>query len=404
VAVRSTVDDLMLLRLAALLGAPAGLGVWALWFLHRWSASTNRLTNVLHALSKGQWSARAALEKGPLQALGEQLDALASATERELAELRASRSELECLVSTDRLTGVGNRRAFDQRMELECALSKRYGIPVSVILLDVDHFKNVNDDFGHAVGDRVLVTLARRVTARLRDTDSVARWGGEEFAVITPCTPLLGAAALAEGIRQRVAEEPFETAGPVSISLGVAQLLPGETVDEWLSRADSHLYEAKQRGRNRCASASFSVSHRSDFQLVWGAHFATGHAGVDAEHAELFRLANEIARLPPNCAASELLARYDRLISHVTFHFESEERLLGELSCSETEEHAALHRGLVRQAAELRQRLVAGELSLFQIGDFVVRRVTIGHLVTADLPLFARLETRSGTLKRASGC
>ena len=108
-------------------------------------------------------------------------------------------------------------------------------------MLDVDHFKRINDRYGHTVGDTVLIAMTRRISARLRDTDSIVRWGGEEFAVVTPCTTISGAEVLAEAMRRVVADEPFEIAGRVTISLGVAQLSPTESATQWVSRADQVL-------------------------------------------------------------------------------------------------------------------------------------------------------------------
>lgn len=376
-----------------------GAGGAALWHHLRLAASLRTLIQVLQALGAGDWSARAGLTRGPLSAIAPKLDALASSVEQQLFEFRLSQTELEHLVVTDRLTGVGNRRAFDQQIELETSRSKRYGIPVSIIIFDIDHFKEVNDQYGHAVGDRVLIVLARRVASHLRDTDSIARWGGEEFCIIAPCTPITGAAVLAESIRRRVAEEPFEIAGQITVSLGVAQLLPGEPVAEWISRADKNLYEAKQQGRNRSHVASESGAPRAMFSLVWGPQYLTGHPSVDDEHEELFRLANEVVALSPDATSEAILERYDRFHRHVALHFESEERTLRELGCTaELEAHASLHRGILLQAEELRQRLIDGSHSLAEIGDFVVRRVAVGHLIAFDLSLFSHAMAQSGTI------
>jgi diguanylate cyclase (GGDEF)-like protein/hemerythrin-like metal-binding protein len=328
-----------------------------------------------------------------LAPLSRDFDDMATLLCNEIRSLRATQRELEQLVATDRLTGIGNRRQFEQQAEAEAARAKRYGIPVSLILFDVDNFKRINDRYGHQVGDSVLVNLTRRVAHRLRDTDSIARWGGEEFAILTPCTPISGAEILAEKIRRIVAEEEFDVVGKVTISLGVAQMLQNETAARWIARADELLYEAKHAGRNQSRSNALDDKHSAPFVLVWGDQFLVNHPVVDAEHAELFRLANELILSAPACTRAELLVHIGRLGSSLEAHFNSEEAVLTELGCppAELERHAQMHLGLMAEFSDLRRRFEERRLDLHDVGDFIVRRVTIGHLVSADLALFGSL-------------
>jgi diguanylate cyclase (GGDEF)-like protein/PAS domain S-box-containing protein len=172
---------------------------------------------------------------------------------------RRFEAQLERLANTDALTLLSNRRDFYQKAQQEIARCGRSGGSFSVLMLDVDHFKAVNDRFGHAAGDEVLRQLARHLQDTLRAVDSAARLGGEEFAVLTPDSPLEGAQWLAERVRQQLeaASVPWVNGGPLrfTVSIGVAQWQPGEDIDATLHRADSALYEAKQTGRNRvCVS------------------------------------------------------------------------------------------------------------------------------------------------------
>lgn len=358
-----------------------------------------QLADTARSVSRGDRQSRSTLSGGPLDEFGRIFDDMLALLGNEIRSLRGTQRELEQLVATDRLTGVGNRRLFEQQAEAESARAKRYGIPASLILFDIDHFKSINDRFGHPAGDTVLVNLARRVAHRLRDTDCIARWGGEEFAILTPCTPISGAEVLAEKVRQIVADESFEIVGRVTISLGVAQMLPGETAAHWIARADELLYEAKRSGRNRVKSAN-SVEERSmPFVLLWGDQFLVNHTDIDAEHAEIFRLANELILGDPSSPKSAVLSRFDQLLEQVRTHFGNEESILADLSCPELElrKHTKLHQGLVAQATELRRRLTEGSIELADVTDFIVRRIAVGHLVNSDLPLFASL-ANSGTV------
>lgn len=154
------------------------------------------------------------------------------------------------LATTDALTGLNNRRAFDHSLQLEMAVVERRNIPLSLLMLDVDHFKRINDNFGHETGDKVLIAIAQILNGCARLVDVVARVGGEEFAVILPNTDADGALEVAERMRTAVAQANW-LAQPATISIGVATLQIKEPASRLYSRADAALYEAKASGRNR---------------------------------------------------------------------------------------------------------------------------------------------------------
>ena len=158
------------------------------------------------------------------------------------------------LASTDQLTGLANRRRFDEALQHEAARSQRLATPLGLIMLDIDHFKAINDQYGHEVGDQVLVRLAEVINDTLRATDIPARWGGEEFAVLAPDTDDEHGCRLAERLRQQVAAHVFPGVGSLTISAGVACLGGDGDTEALLRRADEALYTAKQAGRDctRC--------------------------------------------------------------------------------------------------------------------------------------------------------
>ena len=158
---------------------------------------------------------------------------------------------MQSLATTDPLTGLPNRRALDDCLAAALAATHRHAEAVSVALIDVDHFKRINDRHGHATGDRVLVQLGHRLAADLRAGDRLGRWGGEEFLLVSGHTPLPAALELAERLRASVAGFGFEHAEPVTVSIGVAQVRQGDDAASLLERADQALYQAKDAGRNR---------------------------------------------------------------------------------------------------------------------------------------------------------
>lgn len=168
-----------------------------------------------------------------------------------VSRLQAQRDRLSELANLDPLTGVGNRRALEIRLQEVLGMLKRREDPASMLLLDVDHFKQINDRHGHASGDRVLVGLARVVGSRIRSSDSLFRFGGDEFVVLLQDTPQPEALAFADRLRELVAASIVQLGCQATISVGVAQVKAEETADAWLQRADRALLQAKQAGRDR---------------------------------------------------------------------------------------------------------------------------------------------------------
>lgn len=156
--------------------------------------------------------------------------------------------------TTDPLTGAHNRARFDERLAEELEHVNRHKNPLSLMLLDIDKFKPINDTYGHQAGDRVLIELTRLIKGQLRSIDLFARWGGEEFAILAPNTADSGAHCLAEKVRFAVEQHDFAQVGQVTISLGIAQYRSGESAGQLLRRADTALYQAKEQGRNRVIS------------------------------------------------------------------------------------------------------------------------------------------------------
>ncbi len=178
-------------------------------------------------------------------------------TEQELVkknmELKAINKKLDILSTTDRLTGLLNRRKIEKDLAREFKRAKRYNQTFSLILIDIDFFKKVNDTFGHQAGDTLLIELSRLMKETLRSTDLIARWGGEEFLVLCPNTDLNKAANLAERLRVAVENYKFSVETKITISAGVAEFR-GQSLDDLINEADKKLYIAKNKGRNRVVS------------------------------------------------------------------------------------------------------------------------------------------------------
>jgi diguanylate cyclase (GGDEF)-like protein len=173
-------------------------------------------------------------------------------------QLKDSLEQIEHLASIDHLTQTMNRRSFMVLAEYEHQRSRRNQKEFCILLMDLDHFKAINDSFGHIIGDEVLKTFSQLVKETIRITDSFGRYGGEEFVLLLPETGTTGGIILAERIRQKLVEYDWSLFGNnllVRVSIGVATCVQGEELKDLISRADSALYKAKQLGRNQCVKA-----------------------------------------------------------------------------------------------------------------------------------------------------
>lgn len=169
---------------------------------------------------------------------------------RDISERKKYERQLQQLLSTDPLTGALNRREFTRLMQYELERAGRYQTPVALILFDVDHFKTINDCFGHMAGDRVLTSISALMKTRLRNTDSLVRWGGEEFLVMMPDTRLPQAESVATELQAAIEQLGIAEVGRVTASFGVTGMLAGDTQDAMIRRADQAMYRAKAAGRN----------------------------------------------------------------------------------------------------------------------------------------------------------
>ncbi|OWV15976.1 GGDEF domain-containing protein [Fibrobacter sp. UWB3] len=180
---------------------------------------------------------------------------------KNLIALEIEKSEYEKSSKEDPLTGCLNRAGFSGVLLREQEKLNRTGSPVSFMIFDIDHFKNVNDTYGHLVGDEVLVNLAKLVQGMIRNTDSLVRWGGEEFVILSDDTSIQNAAFLAEKLRKAIEASTLITQQQVTCSFGVTEMVPGEDPKSLIARADKALYSSKENGRNRVTVATFRRNH-----------------------------------------------------------------------------------------------------------------------------------------------
>ena len=175
--------------------------------------------------------------------------------QRDVTQRKANERRIHQMMTTDELTGLLNRREFNQRLEHELNRKDRYANQCALVMLDVDHFKSINDHYGHPTGDQVLVTVSKLIASQVREVDSIARWGGEEFLILLPETDAEQATRVAEKLRIALQAQKLVQVGGVTASFGVTEYRQGDDTDALIKRADAALYEAKSAGRN-CVKVS----------------------------------------------------------------------------------------------------------------------------------------------------
>ena len=175
--------------------------------------------------------------------------------ESESCELKSKLKIANTQALRDTLTGLPNRNAYNERLETELARWKRYHSPLSLIIWDIDHFKSINDNYGHKAGDKVLLLIAKQLSDHSRATDFISRFGGEEFTMLLPNTDSQSALKVANQLRQAIEKTGFNASGAsvaITISCGITEFMPDDTDESAFERADQALYQAKEQGRNRC--------------------------------------------------------------------------------------------------------------------------------------------------------
>ncbi len=170
--------------------------------------------------------------------------------DQKTASLEKNNNELARLASTDSLTGAWNRRRLEEAIVIEMEKARRYNLRLSIILFDIDHFKQINDQFGHQTGDRIVVELSGIIRANIRETDSLTRWGGDEFVILLPNSSASQAWEFAERLKALVSAHKFLDVGKVTISMGISEFFMDDDIDTLIKRVDNALYTAKSAGRN----------------------------------------------------------------------------------------------------------------------------------------------------------
>ncbi|NTW70820.1 MAG: diguanylate cyclase [Eubacteriaceae bacterium] len=323
-----------------------------------------------------------------------------------IAKLESSEKELENLtqqlknqnhilsgmIGMDQLTRINNRYYFDRRIIEEAERSDRYKVPLSLILIDLDNFKRVNDQWGHHKGDEVLKKTAALIKGKIRCADIFARWGGEEFAILMPHTSIDGAKLLAEKLRLTLAEYSHPDAGCVSASFGVGERLWGEKPKLLFKRVDKALYHAKKQGRNRVILSEESISPFASMHIDWKSEWVSGNLIIDSQHKEMIEMTNQLIYIAMTEIKTEnFTSKLYQFLDHASKHFNEELEIIKQTGFKDTWRHEIEHEKIMEKALRLKDSLLADEVKPSVFFSFVVDELVAGHILKEDMLFYPYL-------------
>lgn len=310
-------------------------------------------------------------------------------------ELEEKNKLLNTLAKTDELTGLYNRHYLVERIEDEMNRADHYNEPITIAIFDIDHFKKVNDTWGHPVGDKVLREMATLVSNNIRSSDIFIRFGGEEFVIIMLNTNLQEAYKLSERIRTTIEKHKFSTVGNLTVSFGVAEKLRFEEFYHWYNRVDEALYEAKEGGRNRTVISKVNELIEDEIEDIIATDWKSGHFHIDKQHKMLMEEANQLMILyhAKGGNIEQYMKQLDFMLDLIATHFKDEERIIEKLGFPNAEGHKKIHDDLLRKAYSLKEGCLKGEIEHSKLFSFIVDEVILKHSLITDREYFDYTKT-----------
>lgn len=298
---------------------------------------------------------------------------------------------LYCMATKDSLTHVYNRAYFMDVLKLQLKAHENARSQFSVILMDIDDFKHVNDTCGHLKGDEVLVAVAKVMEASLRDTDVVCRWGGEEFCAILPNTSMEKALSLAEKLREAIYELHIAGVKRITGSFGVTTVEDGDTEMRIFKRLDNSLYLAKLTGKNKIVVNEEMVitSEHAPISVSWGPFFKSGNEQIDHEHYKMIQISNKIIEACFNDEAyEETMELFNELVEETVNHFKNEEEILEKIGYQDVEEHKKIHKDLLEKMFKMQSGLESKQFTPLHVAQYMIQDVVVGHIIKSDFEYY----------------
>lgn len=320
-------------------------------------------------------------------------------TFREAEQRKKAEEKIKDIAITDELTGLKNRRFLDIVMESEIERAERFKAQLSIIIFDLDHFKKVNDAFGHPIGDEVLKQTAVIAQGVIRKADTLVRIGGEEFLVLLPETNAVGAVEIAEKIRKALETREHPIAGKCMASFGVAERMEGDAYLNLYKKADEALYLAKGSGRNRVVNYEAKADKPiASVHLEWNNKWSSGDNVIDQQHRELLEIANNLMTLSFSGAPNEKIKlQLDLMMKTILKHFKDEEQIQENIGYPGAARHAEIHEALVRKALKIKEDYQHGLVNPSAFFSFLLDDVLVAHMVEEDSKFFPYIKKQITT-------
>jgi diguanylate cyclase (GGDEF)-like protein/PAS domain S-box-containing protein/hemerythrin-like metal-binding protein len=325
---------------------------------------------------------------------------------QDITERKRLETELVRQANEDMLTGISNRRRFYDLAGREMLRGTRYNDPMVLMMLDIDHFKQINDTFGHAVGDDALRRMAAACRSGLRAIDLFGRIGGEEFGVLLITTNAAAGGQVAERLRQSVEQCILTTDKGVvkfTVSIGGVVFSGNDLpLEQRLKQADDALYRAKSSGRNRIelmddlkpATAGTGASEYSFIRLEWQSDFECGNPQIDDQHRNLFIRSNRLLTAMITGPKEKTDPCFRELIADVSVHFRTEEEILEQSGYPHANEHATIHRELEEDLLEMADQCKKGVVKTGDVLHFLAFEVISRHLLEEDRKFFSLFQNQ----------
>jgi len=297
--------------------------------------------------------------------------------------------ELEKKYIRDRFTGIYTREYFNMRVQEEFSHAKRVGYPISMIYFDLDHFKNVNDTYGHSAGDKVLISVVDIVKTVVRTEDVFSRWGGDEFILLLPRTGLNEAANISERIRTEIENLEISRSLNVTASVGCSEWKKSEYLDSWFSRTDKALYISKDTGKNKVTISNHETEKDILIKVKWDNAWNCGNSIIDKEHRKILDTCNSIIESSlVKSSFNETIRNIEVFLQEIEQHFSNEMAILKKIDYPDVNEHAQIHGVLLNKSKDIYEKMLHEDITSVELFIFLLNDVVDGHFRDEDVKYF----------------
>lgn len=308
---------------------------------------------------------------------------------RRYGEVVKDKVDLERKYILDRFTKIYTREYFNLRLKEEVSSSLRSNRPLSMVYFDLDHFKNVNDVYGHSAGDEVLLEVVAKVKSTLRAEEIFSRWGGDEFILLLPNTNLKGAQTVAERVRLGIESIDINKSYGVTASVGYSEWQSKEYIESWFIRTDHALYTSKNTGKNKITASDHLTEKNILVRVDWDDGSNSGCKTIDDEHRAILERCNTIVESAlEQSSFDDTIRNVEMVMLEMEQHFKDEIEILYEVGYPEADRHRKIHEALLSKTRDIFQKTIQRDITAVEFFAFLLITVVEGHFKNEDIKYF----------------